>query len=300
MCGITKITKVADLGNTPAKVNRVTGELFISEKHFSQMDPIHRKFVLFHEQGHCLLKTTSEEAADNYAVDELLKRGYPLSEILKSLTRVLSYNNPEHRGRTLIVFNKLREYDYHVNGNPQVLTKKQQKEMKTPVINVYDEQFNYESQWVGAVLGGAQALKGGIDLYNKYKGMKPSKGNSTPSGGAAKPKGNYSVYNGLLNNFHSAPNPSTWQAVADYANKFPVGDAVFDDYAAKNAQDYYNNYKRNNRGGSSTQLVQGGSSTQPADTFFEKNKKTIIIVVVIVVVVAVSLWLYKRKKKGGK
>jgi hypothetical protein len=136
--GITKIIRVADLGKTPARVNRITGELQISDKHFKKLSPIQRLFVLYHEQGHVTLGTTSEEAADDYAVQELLKRGYPLTEILKGLTRVLTYDNENHHGRTLIVFNKLREYDFNVNGNTKVLTKQQQIKMNTPTIDVYD------------------------------------------------------------------------------------------------------------------------------------------------------------------
>lgn len=297
MCGITKITKVADLGNTPAKVNRVTGELYISEKHFSRMSPIQRKFVLFHEQGHCLLNTTSEEAADNYAVDELLKRGYPLSEILKSLTRVLTYNSPEHRGRTLIVFNKLREYDYHVNGNTKVLINNTKTKMKTPTINVYDEQYNYTSNAIGAVIGGIMT---GVQAVGAIK-------NVFSGGGGGSGTTNIGLI--VVDKYFKENYAGKTLTVAEFqslaseaASKYNISLAQFKSLLSKhNINVQGQSVAGGGAAGGASALPNSGANS-PAKTsnelgIWEEHKTKIIVAIIIILVVAFALWYSKRKGK---
>jgi hypothetical protein len=146
MGGIKQILEVDNLVSSPARVNRKTGTLLVSREHFKNMDPNYRYFVLLHEEAHVLFDTDDEMMCDEYAMRKMIKKGYPLSEILKSLTRVLSYNKDSHYGRTLNIFNKLREYDYHVNGNDKVLTSLNFSQMNTPGYNIDDI---YTSQFEG-------------------------------------------------------------------------------------------------------------------------------------------------------
>jgi hypothetical protein len=109
--GITKITRRADLGRTPASVNRRTGEMFISGRHFSQMSKEHRLFVMLHEMAHVELQTTDEEAADNWAFKKYADLGYSLKAVVKALTGVLDESNPEHYRRMVLQLQRAKAYD---------------------------------------------------------------------------------------------------------------------------------------------------------------------------------------------
>lgn len=151
---ITQIVEVPYLNGTPARVNHRTGVMEISRQHFRKLDPIYRLFIMLHERGHIALNTKNEYAADEYAMNELLKRGYPLTKILESLTRVLQFNKQDHYGRSEAMLQKLRAYDYHINGNKKVLTNFS-KNMNTPNIyaaDVYDQSLD-QSNFLGGLLG---------------------------------------------------------------------------------------------------------------------------------------------------
>lgn len=115
--GITKITKVADLGATPARVNRRTGEMFISLKHMRALPEEHRMFVMLHEMAHVVLQTKDEVEADAWAFKEYAKRGYSLKASVKALTSILNDQNPEHNWRMYLQLRRAEKYDYEVNGN---------------------------------------------------------------------------------------------------------------------------------------------------------------------------------------
>lgn len=118
--GITQIIKVPDLGNTPARVNRKTGVMYISVKHMQQMPKEHRLFVMLHEMGHMVLQTTDEVAADNWAFNEYARRGHSLNASVKALTSILNDQNPEHHWRMYLQLERAKKYDYEVNHNTKV------------------------------------------------------------------------------------------------------------------------------------------------------------------------------------
>lgn len=118
--GITKITKVADLGNTPARVNRRTGEMFISLKHMLKMPVEHRLFVMLHEQAHVELQTTDEFKADELAFKRYADMGYSLNAAVKALTRVLDDSNREHYARMRKQLERAKAYDYNFYGNTKI------------------------------------------------------------------------------------------------------------------------------------------------------------------------------------
>lgn len=115
--GITAIYEVDDLGSTPARVNRKTGELYINMKKWAQLTPDARLFVLLHEAGHVDQDTKSELLADNYAFHAYARAGKPLSKSIQALTRLLHFNNPQHYDRLRAQMARAFAYDYHVNGN---------------------------------------------------------------------------------------------------------------------------------------------------------------------------------------
>jgi len=180
MNDITAIVEVPHLQGTPARVNHRTGVMEVSRSHFKKLDPVYRLFVMYHERGHLVLNTKNEREADNYAMNELLKKGYPLTKILESLTKVLQYDKQDHYGRTLALLNKLRSYDYHINGNKKVLTQFNSNSiMNTPNLyagDVYDKAFQGEhSNFLGALLGGLPIVG---DLVNNVLGGLGGGGNN--------------------------------------------------------------------------------------------------------------------------
>lgn len=118
--GITKIVRVDDLGNTPARVNRKTGVMYISLKHMKAMPENHRLFVMLHEMGHVVCQTENEMEADAWAFKEYAKRGHSLTDSVHALTRVLDDRDPEHNWRMYLQLQRAKEYDYKVNHNTKV------------------------------------------------------------------------------------------------------------------------------------------------------------------------------------
>lgn len=75
---------------TPARCNRRTGEIWINESVWHDIEPQHRLFILLHELGHIELNTSNEIAVDNFAYNRYIQMGYPLTESVKALSRVLT------------------------------------------------------------------------------------------------------------------------------------------------------------------------------------------------------------------
>lgn len=97
--GITQIVEVADLGTSPAMVNRETGVVYINARFKGRLTKDQWLFILLHEEGHLKLKTLDENAVDNWAFNEYVKRGGSLKQSVFALTRVLSGSTPEHYQR---------------------------------------------------------------------------------------------------------------------------------------------------------------------------------------------------------
>jgi hypothetical protein len=94
--GITQVVKVPDLGNTPARVNRRTGVMYLSMKHVADMPKDLRLIVMLHEMGHVVLQTQVEADADAWAFKKYADMGHSLKASVRALTRILDENNPEH------------------------------------------------------------------------------------------------------------------------------------------------------------------------------------------------------------
>lgn len=118
--GITAIIWVDDLGGTPAKVNRDTGEMYCSRKQMAAMPHEYRLFIMLHEMAHVVLQTEDEEAADAWAFKKYADMGYSLKAVVKALTRVLNDQKPEHAQRMNLQLQRAKDYDYRVNKNLNV------------------------------------------------------------------------------------------------------------------------------------------------------------------------------------
>lgn len=121
--GITKITTVPDLGNTPARVNRKTGEMILSRKHMRAMPKEHRLFVMLHEQAHVELQTTDELKADAHAFKKYAEMGYSLNASVKALTKVLNGENAEHHMRMYAQLQRAKAFDFSHYGNTKIYQK---------------------------------------------------------------------------------------------------------------------------------------------------------------------------------
>ncbi len=107
-----------DLGSTPARVNRFTGEIQINQRYFDNMPQFYQDFVIEHEKGHFLTNTRSEFEADRYAFKKLAgSQPRSLKNSIKSISEVLSFKNPEHMDRLTEMIKMALEYDYKHNNN---------------------------------------------------------------------------------------------------------------------------------------------------------------------------------------
>lgn len=109
--GITHIIRVPNLGETPATVNRRNGILYISDKHWEQLKPEHRLFILLHEMAHIHLQSDDEFIVDEWAFNEYVKRGHSLKESVFALSKVLSGKNPQHYWRVYKQLERAQEAD---------------------------------------------------------------------------------------------------------------------------------------------------------------------------------------------
>lgn len=143
---ITNITYQPNLGSTPARVNRLTGELQINLALWNQIKPEHRFFILLHELGHLALQTSDEKAVDNWAFHHYAENGYSLKEGVYALSKVLNGKSPEHYWRIYLQLERAKNYDFlhygnvsaKFNNNEEMMTTNQEDYLRT-MIN--SEQF---------------------------------------------------------------------------------------------------------------------------------------------------------------
>lgn len=139
---LTNISIVPDLGSTPARVNRRTGELYLNGRTWNDLPPEHRLFILLHEAGHATLNTRNEQEADRFAFDAYAKLGYPLSESVKALTRVLHFENPGHYDRVAEQIRRAFRYDFFINGNKNINLKKMENVLNSAYGASFDGEYS--------------------------------------------------------------------------------------------------------------------------------------------------------------
>lgn len=118
--GITRVYFVNDLGNTPARCLRSTGECWISLKHWKKLPFEHKVFILLHENEHILQNTSNELKVDAAAHKKYLRMGYSITQSILALTTVLSYTTEEHLVRTREQMVRATVYDITVNKNEKL------------------------------------------------------------------------------------------------------------------------------------------------------------------------------------
>ena len=65
-----------ELGNCPASVDMVTGEIDINRDVFKRHTQFEKDFIIEHEKGHYILQTDSESEADRYALEQMHGKTY--------------------------------------------------------------------------------------------------------------------------------------------------------------------------------------------------------------------------------
>lgn len=118
--GIKKVYFVEDLGTTPAKCLRSTGECWIALKWWRKLPFEHKVFILLHENAHLALNSSNELLVDEYAHKQYMRMGFSLTESVKALTQVLSYNNEQHLERTKEQAVRAAVYDISKNKNKKL------------------------------------------------------------------------------------------------------------------------------------------------------------------------------------
>lgn len=116
---INKVTYLEEFeeNDSPAKVNRRTGHLFINLSRWRDIAPQHRVFILLHESAHCELDTSDEVAVDELAFKNFIAMGYPLTESLFALTRVLKGSSSQSQERMWAQYLRAKRLDDMVNKN---------------------------------------------------------------------------------------------------------------------------------------------------------------------------------------
>ncbi|HAN77694.1 MAG TPA: hypothetical protein DCQ31_07935 [Bacteroidales bacterium] len=172
------IVYVPDLGETPAKVFRPTGTIFINNRIWHTIDKQVQKVILAHEEGHYKLQTADEFKADRYAFEK-----YALSEpgSLKALHRAITQhlditNDESHRQRAKAQIIRILETDAK-NGNQKAKFILNSLTMNAiALFNQLKNQYpEYSDEDLQLALYYATAVNSSISGYSSKKGSGLSK-----------------------------------------------------------------------------------------------------------------------------
>jgi len=101
-----------EMYDTPAAVDRESGTLFINPKLWFKLTRFQQRFIRFHELGHYVLDTDSEELADAYAFDHLVGSEHrSMKQMIETLETILDPNRTGHRIRIDALIKRAIEWD---------------------------------------------------------------------------------------------------------------------------------------------------------------------------------------------
>jgi hypothetical protein len=105
---------------SPARVYRDEGVIEINLKRWFRLPKAYRDYILAHEEGHYVLDTSDESAADEFAFKKLAgKMPGSLRNTAKALIDVLPDATDEQRRRKEAAVIRSLKYDARHNGNPK-------------------------------------------------------------------------------------------------------------------------------------------------------------------------------------
>ncbi len=107
-------------GDGPAASSVYDGIIYLSERNFMPLPDAWKAWIYLHEEGHCILETLNEDLCDAYAFYKYAEQGYPLTESIYAITRILDLDNPSHRRRFENHQKRVRFYDKFINNNQNI------------------------------------------------------------------------------------------------------------------------------------------------------------------------------------
>ena len=108
------------LGKTPARVNLLTGEIFINTDVWDTLPEAYQNFILAHEEGHYLAQTTNELMADHYAIMKLAGTvANSLKNAVATICDVLPGTNGVQQLRILNIYRLALLWDSLNSPQPQ-------------------------------------------------------------------------------------------------------------------------------------------------------------------------------------
>jgi len=115
---VNEIFEVSDLGKTPARINRMTGNVYVNGRIWNKLSPEVQEFILCHEEGHYQLQTRDELEADAYASKRFLgSRKKSLKSSINALESFLKDTSIFNDQRIHNQYIRALKYDYIVFGN---------------------------------------------------------------------------------------------------------------------------------------------------------------------------------------
>lgn len=161
--GITAIHYLDDLPrNTPATVNRRTGELYISNRIWKTLEPEQKLFILLHEMGHIVLNTKNEEAADNWAFEQYAKMGHSLKQSVYALSKILDDDNPEHLKRAMLQLERAKLFDQKNNKMAKISPER----LVDNTLNA-DRYMAFRNYWGDALFFDGGVMEQNIEEFKK-------------------------------------------------------------------------------------------------------------------------------------
>ncbi len=104
--------------NTPARVNRMTGEIILNRSRWDKIPDEYKKFILLHEAGHYKLQTKNELLADKYAFQHFAgTEPMSLKNSVKSISQILPFTRQEHFDRFNSISKQALIFDAENNNN---------------------------------------------------------------------------------------------------------------------------------------------------------------------------------------
>ncbi len=146
----------ADIGSSPASVNRRTGDILLNERTFDNIEKDIQDFILEHEKGHFVEQTSNEITADSYASSHYFgTRKKSLKKSLGALGNFLNVDgNAVHNERYFYQLKRALAYDYAMNNNEKALIGLQKLKQKESSNSNFDGNNNIEmSGGAGFTLG---------------------------------------------------------------------------------------------------------------------------------------------------
>lgn len=111
-----------DGSDTPARVHKPSGTVFINKSVWGNYSNSEKRIILLHEEGHYILQTSSEEDADNYALNNFAgSEDFSLKKTFNLLFNALDRTVFANQKRLITLAENIAIIDYQRFGNEKAL-----------------------------------------------------------------------------------------------------------------------------------------------------------------------------------